>query len=73
MTALYLMALVALLVGTGAIYMALIKPFPIEWLYYHYFIRKPVTWAILLASLLWAAWLTYGAGAFPLGAIIPLG
>ena len=31
----YLLAIIALLVGTAAIYMALIAAFPVSWLYYH--------------------------------------
>ena len=68
----YLLATIALLVGTAAIYMALIKSFPIEWLYYHYFIRKPVVWAIFGGSLLWEAWLTISTGSFRLEASVPL-
>ncbi|MCB1395043.1 MAG: DUF3179 domain-containing protein [Rhodobacter sp.] len=49
----YLLALVALLVGTAAIYMALIEAFPVRWLYWHLFIRKPVTWGIFALTLLW--------------------
>ncbi|MCB1395580.1 MAG: DUF3179 domain-containing protein [Rhodobacteraceae bacterium] len=33
--------------------MALIEVFPVSWLYYHYFLRKPVVWAILIGTLLW--------------------
>lgn len=73
MITLYLLALIALFVGTAAIYMAMIKPFPVEWLYYHYFIRKPVVWAILGGSLVWVAWLAFATGSFPLAAFIPLG
>ena len=73
MAILYLLAFIALLVGTAAISMALIKPVPVAWLYYHYFIRKPVVWAILGGSLLWVAWVTFTQGAFPVGALIPLG
>ena len=49
----YLLAIIALLVGTAAIYMALIAAFPVSWLYYHLFLRKPLVWAILLGTLLW--------------------
>jgi hypothetical protein len=70
---LYLLAAIALLVGTVAIFMALIKPFPVPWLYYHYFIRKPVVWAIFGGSLLRETWLTVNTGTFRLAALIPLG
>lgn len=49
----YLLAIVSLLVGTAAIYMALIEAFPVSWLYWHYFIRKPFVWTVFLGTLLW--------------------
>ncbi|MDX2473201.1 MAG: DUF3179 domain-containing (seleno)protein [Candidatus Krumholzibacteria bacterium] len=73
MAILYVLALIALLVGTAAIYMALLKAFPVQWLYYHYFVRKPIVWSILGGSLLWVGWQAYGAGSFPLAAVVPLG
>jgi len=73
MIILYLLATIALLVGTAAIFMALIKAFPVQWLYYHYFIRKPVVWTIFAGSLLWVAWLAVDTGTFRSAAIIPLG
>ena len=72
MLALYLLATLALLVGTAAVYMALIRPFPVEWLYYHYFIRKPAVWGILGASLLWTLWRAANTGAYPWPALGPL-
>jgi hypothetical protein len=72
MTVLYILAIVALLVGTGAIYMALIRPFPVQWLYYHYFLRKPVVWSICGVSLLWVAWLVADSGSVPWAALAPL-
>jgi hypothetical protein len=70
---LYPLAIIALLVGTAAIYMALIKPFPVEWLYYHYFIRKPLVWAIFGGTLVWGLWLTTTTGSFQWEAAVPLG
>ena len=72
MIALYVLAIIALLVGTAAVYMALLKPFPVQWLYYHYFIRKPAVWAILAGSLVYVTWLSLEAGTFPLAASVPL-
>jgi len=72
MIALYLLATVALLVGTAAIYMALLRPFPVQWLYYHYFVRKPAIWAIFGGSLVYVTWLSFEAGSFPLAASVPL-
>jgi hypothetical protein len=72
MPALYLVATLALLVGMAAVYMALIRPFPVEWLYYHYFVRKPLVWGALGVSLLWTLWRAATAGDFPWPALIPL-
>src|SRR6186713_952548 len=72
MTVLYILAIVSLLVGTAAIYMALIKSFPVHWLYYHYFLRKPVVWSIFGGSLLWVAWLAVDTGSAPWSALTPL-
>ena len=72
MIVLYLLAAIALLVGTAAVYMALIRPFPVQWLYYHYFIRKPAAWAILGGALLYVTWLSRETGTFPLAASVPL-
>ena len=72
MTILYLLAIVALLTGAAAIYMAMIKPFPVEWLYYHYFIRKPVVWAIFTGTVIWTIVVTMQTGVFPSGAFFPL-
>jgi len=72
MLPLYLLAITSLLVGTAAIYMALIKSFPVQWLYYHYFVRKPVVWAILIGSTAWTLWATERTGVFPQWALVPL-
>ena len=72
MILLNLLALIALAVATAAIYMAMLQSFPVEWLYYQYFLRKPLTWTILLASVLWVGWTTSRTGIFPLGSLIPL-
>ena len=52
--------------------MALIKSFPVQWLYYHYFIRKPVVWAILLGTVIWTFGITLQTGVFPIWTLIPL-
>lgn len=69
---LYLLAIVSLLVGTAAIYMAFLNVFPVEWLYYHYFLRKPVTWFILAGSLFWVIIEIIQNGQFPSGGTFPL-
>lgn len=69
---LYLLALIALTTGTAAISMALIKPFPVEWLYYHYFVRKPLVWAVFVGTLIWIIWERSQTGIFPTWSLIPL-
>ena len=56
---LYLAAVLALAIGTAAIYMAMLEPFPLRWLYWHYFVRKPLVWSILLGSAGWVGWMTW--------------
>ena len=51
--------------------MALIKPFPVQWLYYHYFLRKPIVWSILGSSLVWVTWLATDSGSVPWSALAP--
>ena len=72
MILLYPLAAIALLVGTAAIYMALLKPFPVQWLYYHYFIRKPLVWTIFGSSLIYVTWLSFEADGFSMATIVPL-
>jgi hypothetical protein len=68
----YLLAILSLAIGTAAIYMALIQSFPVQWLYYHYFIRKPIVWTILVGSSIWAFWIRLQTSEFPIWALIPL-
>lgn len=72
MTTLYILAIVNFLVGTAAIYMAMIKQFPVEWLYYHYFIRKPIVWTILIGTVIWTISVTIQTEIFPLRVLLPL-
>ena len=53
MLSFYLLALLCLLIGTGAVWMALIEPVPVSWLYWHGKWRKPLVWLILLGTLAW--------------------
>ena len=69
---LYLLAIIALATGTAAIYMALLDPFPVAWLYYHYFIRKPVVWTIFIGAIVWVIWEASQTGSFPLWSIFPI-
>lgn len=65
-------AFTALIIGTAAIYMALIEAFPISWLYYHYFIRKPVNGSICIGMLLWTAFRYYQSNEFPVWVVGPI-
>ena len=69
---LYLVAVLSLAIGAAAIYMAMLEPFPLRWLYWHYFVRKPLVWSLLLGSASWVVWMTWNEGAFPLWSIGPL-
>lgn len=68
----YILAFSSLLIGTAAIYMALIEAFPVSWLYYHYFIRKPVNWLILIGIILWTLYLYQTNNEFPVWTIVPI-
>ncbi len=68
----YILAVLALAIGMAAIYMALLESFPLRWLYWHYGLRKPLVWGILLSSAAWAAWIGWQEGAWPLWSIAPL-
>lgn len=68
---LYLLAIIALAISTAAIYMSLIEQFPVHWLYYHYFVRKPIVWTIFTGTVVWIFWVTWQTGVFPFPSIIP--
>lgn len=68
----YGLALIAITIGTAAIFMALIQRFPVSWLYYHYFIRKPINWAILVILLSWTLIIYLKEGQFPNWTIVPI-
>lgn len=68
----YLLAIIALATGTAAIYMALIQSFSVKWLYYHYFISKPIVWAILVATVVWVFGINLQTDEFPIWTLIPL-
>ncbi|NOK60168.1 MAG: hypothetical protein GFH27_549291n361 [Chloroflexi bacterium AL-W] len=53
---LYGLAIIALAIGTATVYMAGIKAFPVEWLYYHYLFRKPIVWTIFAGTAVWVVW-----------------
>jgi len=68
----YVFAILSLAVGTAGIYLTLIQSFPVQWSYYHYFIRKPVTWTVLIAGAVWTLQMTWQTSAFPGWTLFPL-
>lgn len=68
----YGIALIALAIGTAAIYIALIERFPVSWLYYHYFIRKPINWTLLIGLISWTLIIYERAGEFPFWSLVPI-
>lgn len=68
----YILSIAAFLIGTAAIYMALIEIFPVSWLYYHYFIRKPINFTIFAILLSWTSYISIRIGYFPIWTITPL-
>lgn len=69
---LWVLAIIALAVATAAVSMALLRPFPVEWLYYHYFLRKPAVWSMFAGVGAWIAWETWRTGSAPRGSLLPL-
>lgn len=63
-----LLAILSLLVGTGALWMAMIRPVPVFLLYWHARLRKVLAWLILAGTLLWGL----GEPQFPLWLLGPL-
>lgn len=68
----YILSFIALAIGTAAIYMALVEKFPVSWLYYHYFIRKPINWTILIVLVSWSLIIYKQQGQLPVWAIVPV-
>lgn len=69
---LYVLAATALVVATGAVYLALAPAVPSTWVYYHYRVRKPTVWLLLAVGVLVVGWTTARDGAFPLATLAPL-
>lgn len=69
---LYILAVAALVISTGALYLALIPAVPSTWVYYHYRVRKPAVWSMLAGGVLIAGWMTLRDAMFPLGSLVPL-
>ncbi|MBX7433935.1 DUF3179 domain-containing protein [Mycobacterium sp. Y57] len=69
---LYFLAVAALIVGAGALYLTLVPAVPSTWVYYHYRVRKPAVWSMFAAGVLIVGWVTLREGAFPLATLVPL-
>ncbi|MFW5877097.1 MAG: DUF3179 domain-containing (seleno)protein [Myxococcota bacterium] len=68
----YALAGLSLVVGTGGVYLALIRSLPTTWLYYHYFARKPVTWVLLGVGTALAVWAVFDGILTPPQLVAPL-
>ncbi|MGO1328848.1 MAG: DUF3179 domain-containing (seleno)protein [Idiomarina loihiensis] len=68
----YAFAILSLAVGTAAVYMTLIQSFPVQWSYYHYFIRKPFTWAVLVAGVIGTLLMSWQIDELPLWTLFPI-
>lgn len=69
---LYLLAVTALIVSLAFIPLMLVTAIPMEAVYYHSLIRKPVVWGIFWSTIAWQAWAYFQGGAFPWGHAVPL-
>lgn len=68
----YALTFVAFTIGTAGIYMTLIEKFPVSWVYYHYFIRKPINWTIFATLLIWTLIIYRQQDEFPVWTIAPI-
>lgn len=71
-TLFYTLSILSLIVGTAAIYLAMIESVPVSWLYHHYFIRKPLNWSILLFLLSWSSLIYFRENQWPLWTLPPI-
>ena len=69
MTILYILAIISLVIGMGAIF-TLVEKFPLNVLYYHYHYRKPILWFIFISTLAYV--LISTSGKIPTEAMAPL-
>jgi len=51
----YLLALIALAIGTATMHMVLMKKIAVNSLYYYHFIGKPINWSPLVVLALWTS------------------
>lgn len=69
---LYLLALLALLVGSASAHLSMTKAVPRSWLYYNFFLAKPLVLVILACAIAWILWDALQTGEFRLGTLGPL-
>lgn len=70
---LYLMATTALITCLIFIPLMLVTAIPLQAVYYHSRVRKPIVWLILVGSIMWQLWLYSTTGIFQWTYLIPLG
>lgn len=68
---LYSIAILALVISLGAIYLTLIEGFPVKWVYYHYKIRKPFNWAVFIFIMGYTLIDCWNDGVYPKETFIP--
>jgi len=68
----YLLAIISLAIGTGAISLTMIQTIPIKWIHIHYFIRKPVNWSIVLILVFGSILSSSIEGEIQFAAILPI-
>ena len=70
---LYLLATTAIIVSLVFIPLILVTAIPLQAVYYHSLIRKPVVWGIVICTCLWQIWDYSATGVFHWQNAIPLG
>lgn len=70
--AFYSLAILALIIGPAGMYMSYIQFFPVKWLYYHFFIKKPINWSIFIGLVFWSYMIYSQEGSFPYWTIAPM-
>lgn len=72
MITLYILAITALVTSTAFVAFILVNALPVQGLFYHFFLRKPIAWTIFVGALICEIWRFSETGAFRWEAIIPL-
>lgn len=69
---LYVLALIALVIGIAVVPMTFRESTPIKMFYLHYFVRKPIIWMIFIVLTSWTLITYTQQNVFPFYSIIPL-